>query len=74
MPIHYFHCTDGRDLVLDRTGHRASRRQIELLAAFVASEIMKGASGPINWSEWLVSVQDEKGKLVAVVPFPARRS
>jgi hypothetical protein len=25
----------------------------------------------IDWADWLVSVQDRKGSMVAVVPFPA---
>jgi hypothetical protein len=75
MPVHYFHCTNGKDLVLDRTGRRTrSKREIEPLAWTVALDLMRHAPGAVGWSEWLVSVQDGRGSLVAVVPFPIGRA
>jgi hypothetical protein len=72
MPVHYFHCTNGIDLVLDRRGRRSrSRKDIEPIAFAVAGEVMRAAPGAANWSEWTVSVQDRKGSMVLVVPFPA---
>jgi hypothetical protein len=32
---------------------------------------MRTAPGGADWSRWLVTVQDETGSMVAVVPFPA---
>ena len=74
MPIHYFHCTDGRELVLDTVGRRTSRRRVEPVAAQVAGRLMREASSSARWSEWLVTVQDQKVSLVTVVPFPAGRA
>jgi len=71
MAVHYFHCTDGKDLIVDRTGWRTrSKREVEPVAFRVASELMRSASGPVDWSDWLVSVQDSNGSMVAVVSFP----
>jgi hypothetical protein len=75
MPVHYFHCTDGKDLIIDRMGRRTrSKREVEPLAFSVAGELMRNAPDAVDWSDWLVSVQDRKGSMVAVVPFPLERS
>lgn len=72
MPVHYFHCTNGTDLILDRRGRRTrTKEEVEPTAFLVAGQLMKSAPGAANWSEWLVSVQDRKGSMVVVVPFPA---
>ncbi len=72
MPVHYFHCTNGTDLILDRDGHRTrSEEEVEPTAFQVAGQLMQRAPGLVDWSEWLVSVQDRKGSMVVVVPFPA---
>ncbi len=72
MPAYYFHCTDGYELILDRAGRRMrSRRNAELVAYTVAGRVMRAAPEGIDWSRWLVTVQDESGSMVAVVPFPA---
>ncbi|HEX2554541.1 MAG TPA: hypothetical protein VHL98_12635 [Microvirga sp.] len=72
MPAYFFHCTDGYDLILDRAGHRMrSRRDTELVAYTVAGRVMRAAREGVDWSRWLVSIQDETGSMVAVVPFPA---
>jgi hypothetical protein len=72
MPVHYFHCTNGTDIVLDRYGRRTrTKKDVEPLAFLVAGQMMKQAPGLVDWSEWLVTVQDRKGSLVLVVPFPA---
>lgn len=71
MPAYYFHCTDGYDLILDRAGRRMrSRRSAEIVAYTVAGRVMRSAREAVDWSRWLVTVQDETGSLVAVVPFP----
>ena len=75
MPVHYYHLTDGRDLVLDRVGRRTrTKRDVTLNAAMAAGRLMKGIPGAVDWSEWLVSVQNDRGSMVAVVPFPASRA
>jgi hypothetical protein len=67
----YYHLTDGRDLVIDNTGRPTrSKKDVEPLAFSVAASFMRVAPGGIDWSEWLVSVHDRKGSMVAVVPFP----
>ena len=72
MPVHYYHCTNGTDLVLDRRGRRArTKKEVEPIAFSVAGQLMRTAPGTIDWSGWLVSVQDRKGSMVLVVPFPA---
>ncbi len=72
MPAYYFHCTDGYELVLDRRGRRVrSRRDAERVAYTVAGGLMQEAPGAVDWSRWLVSVQDHRGGQVAVIPFPA---
>jgi hypothetical protein len=71
VALHYFHCTDGKNLVLDQTGWLTrSKNDVEPVACRVAAELMTSAAGPVDWSDWLVSVQDRNGSMVAVVPFP----
>jgi hypothetical protein len=72
MPVHYFHCTDGKNLILDDAGRRTrSKKEVEPVAYTVAGEVMRSTPETCDWSEWLVSVQDRNGSMVAVVPFPA---
>lgn len=72
MAVHYFHCTDGKNLILDQTGRRThSRRELGAVASLIADEVMKTIPGPVDWSRWLVSIQNRKGSMVAVIPFPA---
>jgi hypothetical protein len=71
MAIHYFHCTDGKSLFLDRIGRDTrSTHEVEPVAVRIAGELMTSAPAPVDWSNWLVSVQDGTGSMVAVVPFP----
>ncbi len=72
MPAYYFHCTDGYELILDRAGRpMRSRRHAELVAHTVAGRVMQAVREGVDWSRWLVTIQDETGSMVAVVPFPA---
>jgi hypothetical protein len=48
-----------------------SRRDAERVAFTVAGGLMQEAPGAVDWSRWLVSVQDHRGGQVAVIPFPA---
>lgn len=71
MAVQYFHCTDGVDLVLDRTGRDIrSKRERSLWASRVAERIMAAIPPGVDWSAWVVSIQDRRGALVEVVPFP----
>lgn len=71
MAVHYFHCTDGIDLVLDRTGQDVrSGRDRRQRACQVAEDIMGAIPPGVDWSAWVVSIQDRRGALVEVVPFP----
>jgi hypothetical protein len=71
MAAHYYHCTDGIDLVLDRTGHRTrSSGELHSRACRVAEDLMNAIPPDIDWSRWIVSVHDEQGTLVDTVPFP----
>ncbi len=75
MGVHYFHCTDGHSLIVDRRGRTArSKRQIEGVATLVAADLMRSAPASVVWEGWVVSVQDRRGYLVDVVPFPAGRA
>lgn len=70
MALHYFHCTDGVDLVLDRQGREASGlRDVHGRARAVAADIMQAVPSYDEWETWAVHVYDERGQ-VAIVPFP----
>lgn len=69
MAVHYFHCTDGIDLIVDRTGRDASP-SADLIgrARAVADEIRRAVPAYREWEDWAVHVYDERGE-VAIVPF-----
>ena len=70
VAVHFYHCTDGKNLILDRTGRRTrSENEIDLLACPVAGEMMQSTDAEFDWSGWLVSVQDVTGSMVTVIPF-----
>ncbi|WP_230532231.1 DUF6894 family protein [Microvirga roseola] len=71
---HHFHCTDGRELILDLRGRplRAdgdALKQAEAVARRLMAEVLISA----DWSRWLVCVHNELGEQIAVVPFPHAR-
>jgi hypothetical protein len=74
MPLHYFHCTNGVDLVLDRRGKRVRPQQIPHIAADVAGSLMSGLPQMSDWSDWLVNVYDTDGSVVAILPFVGRQA
>ncbi len=39
MSEHFFHCTDGVDLILDKAGREAEYFELDLVAVGVAEEI-----------------------------------
>ncbi len=41
MAVHFFHCTNGTEVILDREGQKArSKRQVERAAYEAAGQIM----------------------------------
>ena len=69
MAIHYFHCTDGVDLILDRRGRETEAFGDALITAReVAAEIMDAVPSYRDWDNWVVHIYDEAGPL-EVVPF-----
>jgi hypothetical protein len=72
MAVHYFHCTDGLDFVLDRVGQNTrSQQDVHLRACLVANRMMRSVGDDVDWSNWVVSVHNRRGMMVEVVPFPA---
>jgi len=70
MPAHYFHCTDGFDLVLDRHGcDLEDEGEVRPMAARTAIELMQRVPRYKGWTPWLVSVHDEDGFLIDTVLF-----
>lgn len=72
MPVHYFHCTDGVYLIVDRRGREtAAYPDVRRHARFVATEIMRAVPAYDEWSDWAVHVYDERGQ-VDIIPFTER--
>jgi hypothetical protein len=73
MAVHFFHCTNGIDLVLDETGRETRNSdEISAHAHLVAARLMSACPGYDEWSNWTVHVYDKVGA-VAIVDFPAAR-
>lgn len=71
MSAQFIHCSDGVDLVIDRTPRRFRRVGEALAAARVrALEMMAALPAQHDWSGWCAYVCDEAGE-VARVPFEA---
>jgi hypothetical protein len=69
MAIHYFHCTDGVDLIVDRSGREAGRiEEVIGRARAVAGEVMRAVPAYREWQDWAVHVYDERGE-VEIVSF-----
>jgi hypothetical protein len=72
MSIHYFHCTDGVDLIVDRRGRETrATRDMAQQARLVADEIMHAVPSYDEWSNWAVHVYDARGQ-VDIIPFTER--
>lgn len=75
MPMLFFHCTDGRTLVLDREGEevRAGSKGLQLAFARLAAHAVRDRRPEReDWPGWRVHVVDEAGREVALVPFDGR--
>lgn len=71
MAIHYFHCTDGVDLIVDRRGRDAREAgEVHDKARAVADEIMRAVPSYAEWDHWAVHVYDERGE-IEIVSFTA---
>ena len=74
MAIHYFHCTDGVDLIVDQSGREAcSLAELRGRARMVADEIKRAVPSFHEWQDWAVHVYDDRGE-VDIVPFEGDRS
>jgi len=73
MGVHYFHCTDGIDMVIDATGRDiAALDEISAHARTVASDLMRAVPGYHEWWTWSVHVYDQFGA-VDIFDFPVDR-
>ena len=72
MARHFFHCTNGIDLVTDGRGQHADSYSIDLIAQEIVERMVRALPASFDWSAWVVAVHDAEGHQVAVVPFPAR--
>lgn len=69
MAVHYFHCTDGVDLIVDRTGRDArGASDLRLRAEQTAREVMGAVPAYSDWEDWAVHIYDSRGE-VEIVPF-----
>jgi hypothetical protein len=69
MARHYFHLTNGEDLVVDREGASTrSRADVWLRARKLSDALMDGLPDYPAWSDWLVCVHDAQGRQVTVIP------
>ncbi|HEY7383856.1 MAG TPA: hypothetical protein VH743_09325 [Beijerinckiaceae bacterium] len=71
MAKHFFHCTNGIDLVPDGRGQHADFYNIDLIAQEIAERMIHALPASFDWSAWIVAVHDADGHQVAVVPFAA---
>ena len=72
MAVHFFHCTDGFDFVLDRVGQNTrSMQDLHPRACLVANRMMASVEPGMDWSNRVVSVQDRQGQMGVVIPLPA---
>jgi len=73
MAVHHFHCTNGIDMVIDKTGRDVSTAdEISSQAQAVAADLMRSVPGYHEWWNWSVHVYDAQGT-VEIFDFPADR-
>jgi hypothetical protein len=69
MARHYFHLTNGDDLIVDREGASTrSRADVWLRARKLSDALMDGLPDYSAWSDWLVCVHDARGHQVTIMP------
>lgn len=69
MNVHYLYCSNGVDLIIDRTPRR-SRRIGDMIegAKAMAREVMAKLPAHRKWEDWSVYIYDDAGQ-IDVVPF-----
>jgi hypothetical protein len=73
MAVHYFHCTNGIDMVIDDKGRETSgRAEMSAHAQAVATALMQAVPAYDEWQNWSVHVYDQIGA-VDIFDFPADR-
>ena len=73
MAVHYFHCTNGIDMVIDETGRETSgSAELSSQARAVAAALMRAVPAYNEWWNWSVHVYDEVGA-VEIFDFPGDR-
>ena len=73
MAVHYFHCTNGLDMVIDKKGQETSGSdEMSAHARAVAAGLMRAVPGYHEWWNWSVHVYDEVGA-VKIFDFPKDR-
>ena len=73
MAVHFFHCTNGIDLVVDAEGQETSGSdEMSAHARSVAARLMRAVPGYDEWWNWSVHVYDELGA-VEIFDFPTDR-
>ena len=73
MAIHYFHCTNGIDMVINGTERDvATGDEMPIQARAVAAEAHPGGARLSRMVNWSVHVYDAFGA-VAIVDFPTDR-
>jgi hypothetical protein len=73
MAVHFFHCTNGIDMVIDDSGQEvSSAAEMSSHARGLAAALMRAAPGYDEWWNWSVHVYDEIGA-VEIFDFPADR-
>jgi|SRR3954447_13069649 hypothetical protein len=70
MSKYHFHCTDGRDFVLDGEGVEiVAEGDLLWLASRAAARLISELPDFDGWSEWVVAIYDEHGHQLDTVPF-----
>ena len=73
MAVHFFHCTNGIDMVIDEKGQETSSSdEMSSHARSVAARLMRAVPGYDEWWNWAVHVYDEVGA-VEIFDFPTDR-
>ena len=66
----YFHCTNGRELAIDREGvAMRSEDRVRSHAAKVVQDAVASCDGSFDWSGWMVDVHDANGRRVMLLDF-----
>lgn len=71
MASHYFHSTNGEDVIFDHRGLDLDRLEdLHATAEAIAARLMRSVPGYRDWAGWIVCVYDGEGRCIDEVPFP----